>query len=78
MHFCCVEATGLYFPEKTELKCLHYDSIKGHNIQDCNGLSFHISEVYLKDRKEFKKVGDGHSRHPDSKSYHAQDIELAY
>lgn len=46
----------VYKPEiEIEPKCLHYGSIKGHSIQDCNRLKFHISEVYLKVRKEFKR-----------------------
>lgn len=76
MDLCCVEARGFHFPEKTEPKCLHYSSIKGHSIQECNRLKFHTSEVYLKVGKEFKK--DGHSRHPDSKSLSAQYIELVH
>lgn len=70
MDLCCV-ASGFYFPEKTEPKCLHYSGIKGHSIQECNRLKFHTSEVYLKVGKEFKKVGDGHSRHPDSTTVHS-------
>lgn len=52
------KARGLYFPEEIEPKCLHYSSIKGHSIQDCNRLEFHTSQVYLKLGKEFKKVGE--------------------
>lgn len=78
MYLYCVEARGLYFPEKTEPKCLHYGSIKGHSIQDCNRLKFPTSEDCLKVEKEFKKVGDGHSRHPDSKSRRAAYMELAH
>lgn len=52
------KARVLYFPEEIEPKCLHYSSIKGHSIQDCNRLKFHTSQVYLKVGKEFKKVGE--------------------
>lgn len=54
----CPAYKGLYFPGEIEPKCLHYGSIKGHSIQDCNRLKFHTSQVYLKVRKEFKKVGE--------------------
>lgn len=58
MYLSRVQTRGLYFPEEIEPKCLHYGSIKDHSIQDCNRLKLHTSQVYLKVRKEFKKVGE--------------------
>lgn len=48
LYLYCAEARGLYFPAKTEPKSLHYSNIKGHSIQDSNGLKFPTSEDYLK------------------------------